>query len=45
LLQTLGVNHPRYTPTLRRLASVAATVLVLGNVSIPVAILTGLVGS
>ena len=43
LLQTLGLNHPRVDPVLRALATVFAIVVVAGNVSIPVAVLSGLV--
>ncbi|MFO0760226.1 MAG: succinate dehydrogenase cytochrome b subunit [Byssovorax sp.] len=43
LFQSLGVSHPRYSLILRRVASTAATLLVLGNVSIPLAVLTGVV--
>jgi succinate dehydrogenase / fumarate reductase cytochrome b subunit len=42
LFSSLGVSHPRYSNALRRVASLAATLLVLGNVSIPLAVLTGL---
>ncbi len=43
LLQTLGLNHPRYNQRARRLAKLVATALVFGNISIPVAVLAGLV--
>ena len=36
--QTLGFNHPRYTPRLRRAATVAAAIIFLGYVSIPIAV-------
>jgi len=43
MLQTLGLSHPRWNP-LRRLAALAFTaVVVVGNISIPVAVLTGYV--
>jgi succinate dehydrogenase / fumarate reductase cytochrome b subunit len=41
LFQTLGVNYPRYTPILRRLAAVTAIVLFIGFSSIPVSVLAG----
>ena len=44
LFSSLGVSHPRYSNALRRVASLVATLLVLGNVSIPLAVLTGLIG-
>jgi len=40
---SLGLSHPRYTEGVKRLAALAATLIALGNVSIPVAVLTGLV--
>jgi len=43
MLQSLGLNHPRYNP-LRRIFAVAFTLLVVvGNISIPVSVLTGVV--
>ena len=41
-LQSLGINHPRYTPIFKRIAAVIAVVICLGFISIPVAIVTGL---
>jgi succinate dehydrogenase / fumarate reductase cytochrome b subunit len=43
MFQSLGIAHPRYTPMLRRGAAVVATLIAAGNISIPVAVLTGLV--
>lgn len=43
MFQSLGINHPRYTPWFKRLAAVASALLVGGNVSIPVAVMTGLI--
>jgi succinate dehydrogenase / fumarate reductase, cytochrome b subunit len=43
LLQTLGLNHPRYNSPSRGIAKLVATVIVLGNISIPVAVLAGIV--
>ena len=42
--QSLGFRHPRYTPAIRVAAALLATLIVLGNISIPFAVLTGLVG-
>jgi succinate dehydrogenase / fumarate reductase, cytochrome b subunit len=42
-LQSLGVHHPRTTGKLRRFATVAAVLLVLGYASMPIAVLAGLV--
>jgi succinate dehydrogenase / fumarate reductase cytochrome b subunit len=44
MFQTLGVSHPRYSPILRRGAAVVATLICLGEISIPIAVLTGIVG-
>jgi succinate dehydrogenase / fumarate reductase cytochrome b subunit len=41
MFQSLGVNHPRYTPVLRRFAAVMAFVILIGNISIPVAVMLG----
>ena len=43
MFQSVGVNHPRYTPWLKRLAKIYAWVIGAGNVSIPLAVLTGVV--
>lgn len=41
LFQSLGLNHLRYTPVLRTLARGASLALLIGNCSIPIAVLTG----
>jgi len=43
LLQTLGLNHPRYNPLRRSCASIFTAVVVLGNISFPIAVLCGLI--
>ena len=43
MFQTLGANHPRYTPVLKNLAKTAAILLFAGFSVIPVAVMTGLV--
>ncbi len=43
LLQTLGLNHPRYNEKSRGIAKLIATIIVLGNISIPVAVMAGIV--
>ena len=45
LFQTLGWSHPRFNPWRRTFAVGFAVLIGLGNVSIPLAVLTGLVGS
>lgn len=41
MLQTLGVSHPRYERVAKVAAAAVATVVVVGNVSFPVAVLLG----
>ncbi len=41
MFQSLGVSHPRYTPILKRLAQLYGIVIGLGNVAMPMAVLTG----
>jgi succinate dehydrogenase / fumarate reductase cytochrome b subunit len=43
MFQSLGVNHPRYTPLLRKFAAFMAAVIFIGNVSIPVSVMLGIV--
>ena len=43
MCQSLGLNHPRYTPKIKKLASVFSWVLIAGFISVPIAVLTGLV--
>ena len=42
-LQSLGIHHPRYTPLLKRAAAVIAILIAAGYISIPLAVMTGLV--
>ena len=41
MFQTLGINHPRYTPMLRIFAKTVAILLFVGFSSIPVAVMIG----
>ena len=43
MFQTMGAAHPKYTGILRLGATLFAILIVVGNISIPVAVLTGLV--
>lgn len=43
IVQSLGLDHPRYTPRLRALAVIVATLIFLGFISIPVAVLAGVI--
>jgi succinate dehydrogenase / fumarate reductase, cytochrome b subunit len=42
MLQSLGLSHPRYNHLRNALATLVAVVVVVGNISFPVAVLTGL---
>ncbi len=41
MFQSVGINHPRYTPILQRIAAIAAVLIAIGNISIPVAAMAG----
>ena len=43
LFQSLGFNHPRYSPILKKGAAIVALLICIGNCSIPIAVLTGFV--
>lgn len=43
MVQTLGLHHPKYTPRLKALAVLAATLIFFGFVSIPIAVMTGVI--
>jgi len=42
MMQTLGLNHPRYNPLRQGCAVLITLVVVLGNIAFPVAVLAGL---
>jgi succinate dehydrogenase / fumarate reductase cytochrome b subunit len=42
MFQSVGLSHPRYTPGLKRFAAVCAILIAAGNISIPIAAMTGL---
>ncbi|BDG08183.1 succinate dehydrogenase cytochrome b subunit [Anaeromyxobacter paludicola] len=42
LFQSLGMSHPRYTPMIQKGAAILATLIALANISVPIAVLTGL---
>jgi hydroxylamine reductase (hybrid-cluster protein) len=44
IFQTLGFSHPRYTPVIKRAAAVVAVLITAGFISIPIAVMTGMVG-
>ncbi len=43
MFQSLGMNHPRYTPILKRCAAAIAILIAAGNISIPLSVMAGLV--
>lgn len=43
MFQSVGANHPRYTPVLKALARAIAIVLLAGYASIPVSVMAGLI--
>ncbi len=40
--QSLGINHPVYTPLIKKIGPILAIVITLGYLSIPVAVLSGI---
>lgn len=44
LFQSMGWNHPKFTAWRRYIAIAFATLIVVGNVSFPIAVLAGIVG-
>jgi succinate dehydrogenase / fumarate reductase cytochrome b subunit len=42
MFQSLGLSHPRYTPKLKSGAALFAILIAIGNCSIPIAVLTGI---
>ena len=43
MFQSLGFSHPRYTPAIKKFAAIFSWILIAGFISVPVAVLTGLV--
>ena len=43
MFQSLGLNHPRFTPLITRAGIAFAVLVVVGNISMPIAVLAGLV--
>src|SRR5260370_33498899 len=41
MFQSLGMNHPRYTPILKRCAAAIAILIAAGNISIPLSVMAG----
>jgi succinate dehydrogenase / fumarate reductase cytochrome b subunit len=42
MFQSVGLNHPRYTPLVRKGAAVVAILIAIGNCSIPIAVMAGI---
>lgn len=42
MFQSMGINHPRYTPLIKKGAAIAAILIAIGNCSIPIAVMAGL---
>lgn len=42
MFQSLGISHPRYTRKLKKFAAILAILIAIGNCSIPIAVMTGL---
>jgi succinate dehydrogenase / fumarate reductase, cytochrome b subunit len=42
MFQSLGLSHPRYTPKIQKGAAIVAILIAIGNCSIPIAVMTGL---
>jgi succinate dehydrogenase / fumarate reductase cytochrome b subunit len=43
MVQSLGLSHPRYTPMVKKFAAVFSWILIAGFISVPLAVITGLV--
>lgn len=43
MFQSVGMNHPRHTPVLKKAATILAVLIVIGYISIPVSVMLGLV--
>jgi succinate dehydrogenase cytochrome b subunit len=43
MFQSVGFSHPRYTPMIKTFAAVFSWILIAGFISVPLAVLTGLV--
>lgn len=43
MFQTLGINHPRINGLTQKLGPIFAVIVVLGNISMPIAVMTGVI--
>ena len=44
MFQSVGFSHPRYTPLIKKFAGVFSWILIAGFISVPIAVLAGIVG-
>jgi succinate dehydrogenase / fumarate reductase cytochrome b subunit len=42
MFQSLGISHPKYTPKLKKASALVAILIAIGNCSIPIAVMAGL---
>ena len=42
MFQSMGIDHPRYTPLLKKGAAIVAILIAVGNCSIPLAVMAGI---
>jgi succinate dehydrogenase / fumarate reductase, cytochrome b subunit len=45
MFQSLGFNHPRYTPLIKKFAAVFSWILIAGFISVPASVLAGILGN
>ncbi len=43
MFQSMGISHPRYTPFLKKFAAAFAFFIAIGNISIPVSVMIGII--
>ena len=43
MFQSLGFSHPKYTPKIKKGAAIVAILIAAGNISIPLAVLAGII--
>jgi succinate dehydrogenase / fumarate reductase, cytochrome b subunit len=43
MFQSVGFSHPKYTPRIKKAAAIVAILIAVGNISIPIAVLAGIV--
>ncbi|HKB40785.1 MAG TPA: succinate dehydrogenase cytochrome b subunit [Gemmataceae bacterium] len=45
MFQSVGLKHPRYNPLIEKLGLIVALIIVIGNISMPLSILFGIIGT